>query len=90
MASILEEKKTGFDQLIKATCLNNLLPKEFTGRPDSMILNATFLVNKNKVPDFTDRIGTLGKRDGNSGFIIESTGPWPPFSFITIKENHHA
>ena len=28
----------------------------------------------------------LKKKDGNSGFLLEITGPWPPFSFISIKE----
>ncbi|MCX6233320.1 MAG: GvpL/GvpF family gas vesicle protein [Bacteroidetes bacterium] len=75
-----------FKNLSESTCLNNLLPKEFTGRVDTMILNATFLVSKNKVADFNGTVDTLRKKDGNSGFIIETTGPWPPFSFISIKE----
>lgn len=79
-----------FESLSESTCLNNLLPKEFTGRQDSMILNATFLISKDKVTEFTGDIGMLRKRDGSTGFIIESTGPWPPFSFINMKESHHA
>lgn len=70
----------------ESTNLNNLLPKEFTGREDTMILNATFLVKKNLVADFKNTVKTLSERDGNYGFFIESTGPWPPFSFIVIKE----
>jgi len=38
------------------------------------------------VPDFKWTFDTLRKKDENSGFIIEATGPWPPFSFISIKE----
>lgn len=76
-----------FRKLSVSTNLNNLLPKEFTGREDTMILNAAFLVNKAKVNDFRNTVDTLRKKDGNSGFFIETTGPWPPFSFIYIKEN---
>jgi len=76
-----------FKKLSVSTNLNNLLPKEFTGREDSMILNAAFLVGKTKVNDFRNTVNTLQKKDGNSGFYIETTGPWPPFSFIYIKEN---
>jgi hypothetical protein len=76
-----------FRKLSVSTNLNNLLPKEFTGREDTMILNAAFLVNKTKVNDFRNTVDTLRKKDGNSGFFIETTGPWPPFSFIYIKEN---
>jgi predicted transcriptional regulator len=72
--------------LSEATGLNNLLPKEITGREDSMILNAAFLVRKEKVADLKDMITVLGSREANSSFIIELTGPWPPFSFISINE----
>ena len=76
-----------FKTLSISTNLNNLLPKEFTGREDSMILNAAFLVNKNNVNEFKNTVETLRKKDENSGFFIEITGPWPPFSFINMKEN---
>lgn len=75
-----------FKVLSEATSLNNLLPKEFTGREEAMILNATFLVSKNTVADFVNTADTLQRKDRNSGFTIEATGPWPPFSFILIKE----
>ena len=75
-----------FRNISEATRLNNLLPKEFTGRKDSMILNAAFLLSKNKVENFINTVNTLRQKDGNSGFVIETTGPWPPFSFISIKE----
>jgi len=76
-----------FKNLSTSTNLNNLLPKEFTGREDTMILNASFLVSKTKVSDFLNTVAVLREKDGNSGFFIETTGPWPPFSFIDIKEN---
>jgi len=75
-----------FKSLSELTYLNNLLPKEFTGREDTMILNASFLVIKNKVTDFIKTSDTLRTKDSNIGFSIEVTGPWPPFSFISIKE----
>ena len=76
-----------FKNLSASTNLNNLLPKEFTRREDTMILNAAFLVGKAKVNDFIKAVDTLREKDGNSGFFLETTGPWPPFSFIYIKEN---
>jgi len=75
-----------FKNLSESTSLNNLLPKEFTAREDSMILNAAFFVNKNNIQDFKRTIGEIKEKDENSGFIVEATGPWPPFSFISIKE----
>jgi hypothetical protein len=73
-----------FKNLSESTILNNLLPKEFTGREDSMILNAAFLVSKIKVNEFKNTVDTISKQDRNSVFFIETTGPWPPFSFINI------
>jgi len=75
-----------FKNLSESTSLNNILPKEFTGRNDEMILNATFLVNKDKVNEFVSTVRFLKKKYSGLGFDIETTGPWPPFSFISIKE----
>lgn len=75
-----------FKKLSESNSLNNLLPNNYTGREDSMILNATFLLNKNKVNDFINTVEILRKKDGGFGFFIEVSGPWPPFSFISIKE----
>jgi hypothetical protein len=75
-----------FRNLSESVSLNNLLPGEFTGRQDTMILNTGFLVSKNKVADFYRVVETLQQKGENSGFFIEATGPWPPFSFISIKE----
>ncbi len=74
-----------FNVLSESTHLNNLMPKEYTGRDDTMILNATFFINKTNVSDFNKNAETIRKREGNSCFFIETTGPWPPYSFISIK-----
>ena len=66
--------------------LNNLLPKEFTGREDSMILNAAFLVSHDRTIDFISALGVLKNKYSAFGFDFEFTGPWPPYSFISIKE----
>ena len=70
-----------------AASLNNLLPKEFTGRNDTMMLNATFLVESAKIVPFTAAVEVMKTKAGKSGFFIEQTGPWPLFSFVHIKEN---
>jgi hypothetical protein len=75
-----------FKSLSEYTCLSSLLSKENTGRAETMILNAAFLVRKDKVPDLKWTFNTLRKKDENYGFSIEATGPLPPFSFISIKE----
>jgi len=79
-----------FKSLSELASLNNLLPKEYTGREDTMILNASFLVCKDKVPDFKLTFDSLSNKDRDTGFIIEVNGPWPPFSFISINEKKDA
>jgi hypothetical protein len=75
-----------FRKLSISTILNNLLPKKISGRGDTMVLNANFLVNKTKADDFRNTVDTV-RKDGIPSFIIETTGPGPPFLFVYIKEN---
>jgi hypothetical protein len=64
----------------------NLLMKESSGRRDTMILNATFLVSNKSSGDFIKKANNFAKEDVHIGFCVEATGPWPPFNFISIKE----
>jgi len=75
-----------FKKLSDSVSLNNLLPNKFTGKVETMILNAAFLVHKKNLSDFNKTVNQLSKENENSRFFIEATGPWPPFSFISIKE----
>ena len=75
-----------FNRLSVSVSLNNLLPKELTGRNEEMILNAAFLISKERAIDFISTARTLKKLYSSLGFYLELTGPWPPFSFISIKE----
>jgi len=75
-----------FLKLSESTRINNLLPKNLTGRNDDMILNAAFLVSKDKVGEFVNTSNILWKEQKITGFNVVLTGPWPPFSFIEIEE----
>ncbi len=75
-----------FKEMSVSTRLNNLLPKEFTGREDTMILNTTLLISKERAIEFISTARNIKNNQGDNGFDIEVTGPWPPFSFISIKE----
>ncbi|MEI7485267.1 MAG: GvpL/GvpF family gas vesicle protein [Ignavibacteriota bacterium] len=75
-----------FLKLSEYSELNSLLPKEMTGRNDDMILNVAFLVSKSKVGNFKNTAAMLKKEKNILGLDVVVTGPWPPFSFISIKE----
>ncbi|MGB8454956.1 MAG: GvpL/GvpF family gas vesicle protein [Anaerocolumna sp.] len=60
---------------------NNILAKEITGITVPMILNGAYLVNNDQSAEFTAAIDEQKGEYEDNGFIIELSGPWPPFSF---------
>lgn len=50
---------------------------------DRLLLNHSFLVEKNKFSKFSDKISELENKHNGLKFLY--TGPWPPYSFVNIK-----
>jgi len=78
-----------YDELAEistSTKINNILPKELTERTDDMILNVSCFVNQEKVNEFLEAVEQSQGKYKNTGLTVEVSGPWPPFSFINIKE----
>jgi gas vesicle protein len=51
---------------------------------DKMIMNAAFLVGRDKQEQFDQKVHEIGKRyEGKLNF--KYTGPWPPYNFVTIR-----
>jgi len=77
-----------FDAL-KCDCelheINKLLSRQQTGREGEMILNASFFINEPMVHRFINTAHSLKKECLSLGFDLEFTGPWPPFSFISLN-----
>ncbi len=65
--------------------LNKLSVKSAKGNnfSDRLLLNYSFLVEKNKFSKFSDEIAKLEENHKDLKFLY--TGPWPPYSFINIK-----
>jgi len=72
--------------LSELTQINSLLSTELSDRTDSMILNISCFVNQGRVNEFLGAIGELQKKYKKIGFDMATAGPWPPFSFTSIKE----
>ncbi len=66
--------------------INKLLPKQVTERKDDMVLNSTFLVEKDEVGDFINMVDMLRVHHKNKGFFIDCTGPWPPYNFCGLSK----
>jgi hypothetical protein len=50
---------------------------------DKMIMNAAFLVEREREPAFDSRVKTLGAR--YEPLTFRYTGPWPPYNFVNIR-----
>src|SRR5207302_885054 len=51
---------------------------------DKMIMNAAFLVGRERREAFDEKVHEIGKRyEGKLTF--KETGPWPPYNFVTIR-----
>ena len=64
--------------------LNNLSVKSVQGEnfSERLLLNHSFLVEKNNFSKFSNAIANLEKKYKQFKFIY--TGPWPPYSFVNI------
>jgi hypothetical protein len=50
---------------------------------DKMIMNAAFLVRRDKEPDFDAAVKGIGAKYEHLTF--KYTGPWPPYNFVNIR-----
>jgi hypothetical protein len=51
---------------------------------DKMIMNAAFLVEREKTKSFDDQISEIAKKYENRLSFLY-TGPWPPYNFVNIR-----
>lgn len=65
------------EPLVDETKLNNNLT-------DMMLLNAAFLVNRDKISAMDDKVGELSQGDAGR-MIYQYVGPLPPFDFVSIR-----
>lgn len=83
-----EASKSSFERLKEKslqTRVNRLLPKEVTERQEDMILNAAFLVDKNKVGDFKAVLPNLEAEYADRWLVFDCTGPWPAYNFCQMR-----
>ncbi len=69
--------------------INAMQDRQITGRDDTMVLNATYLVDERRLDDFRVTVADLQEEHAELGFDNELTGPWPPYSFVDIEETKH-
>jgi Gas vesicle synthesis protein GvpL/GvpF len=61
--------------------LNNTLPQKVTGKKKELILNAVYLVEREKVAHFCQQGKRFMEEYEFMGLDLEFSGPWPPYNF---------
>jgi hypothetical protein len=51
---------------------------------DKMIMNAAFLIHRDKESDFDEAVNKIAQRFGDR-LNFKYTGPWPPYNFVNIR-----
>jgi len=64
----------------------NLLPREAMAAGKDNVFNAACLINKNKLDYFKKLLQEIQKECDQIGASLVTTGPWPPYNFIELKD----
>jgi len=51
---------------------------------DKMIMNAAFLIRRDREPDFEAAVNKVARKFGDR-LNFKLTGPWPPYNFVNIR-----
>ncbi len=57
--------------------------KELKLFSDRLVLNASFLIDRDKIDDFSGEVAQLGNK--YQDLKIQYSGPWPPYNFVDIQ-----
>jgi hypothetical protein len=66
------------------SCTDPPQQPELSGHQGAMILNGAYLLEGAAVDPFLDAAGELSERHAAKGISVETTGPWPPYHFISL------
>lgn len=72
--------KSDFLEALKMKAIQSKELKLFSTR---LLLNASFLVDRDKIDDFSGEVEQLESKYTN--FKIQYSGPWPPYNFVDIQ-----
>ena len=90
LEDVMCESFTRLAQCSDAAVTNPPQRKEATGRSDEMILNAAYLVLRERLDEFHAEVAALGDERGPFGFTFELSGPWPPYNFVNTSATEAA
>ncbi|MGM0875352.1 MAG: GvpL/GvpF family gas vesicle protein [Bacillota bacterium] len=59
--------------------------KQVTGKKEDMVWNGVYLINGDAIEKFKLDVLQIQKEYEELGFLLECTGPWPPYDFLEVK-----
>jgi hypothetical protein len=68
----------------RASRLHPVQDPRLTGHDGQMILNAAYLVGTEDLEAFGEAVS--GVASAHPELEVEQTGPWPPYSFVTLGQ----
>ncbi len=75
-----EKCRADFLEVLKKKAVQSKELKLFS---DRLVLNASFLVDRGIINDFSGEVGQLGNKYPN--LKLQYSGPWPPYNFVDIQ-----
>jgi hypothetical protein len=75
-----EKCRSDFLEALKKKAVQSKELKLFSER---LVLNASFLIDRNKIDDFSVEVEQLGNK--YQEIKIQYSGPWPPYNFVDIQ-----
>jgi hypothetical protein len=82
-ASCTDEVHRTVSALARQGRLNPVQRAEAHGREAEMLLNGAYLVETHRVDELQSTISQLHEDRAGQGFLVELTGPWPPYNFVS-------
>lgn len=61
--------------------LSDALPYKMAGKKKEMVLNAVYLVKREKMPQIYQKVKNLTEEYAGMGIELACSGPWPPYNF---------
>jgi len=78
----LDHTKQRLEGIFQRFALGKIQPGRLHGHASEMVFNGAFLINWGREDAFFETVDDLRGAWSGFGFDYESTGPWPPYSFV--------
>jgi hypothetical protein len=86
IASWVTRIRRSLDDSTRESTEIEVQPPAVHGRSTAMVMNAVYLVSKESLTQFRQTIAALRNEFAACGFDHELTGPWPPYHFVSVRQ----